>query len=307
MDPILFVSKILGSPSILEGIGPGSIDDVLDLLDLCYREISMDPWPLVDIDGSKDVIVVGDLHGDLTVARAVAGRFLIRPFIQKAGYLPVLVFLGDYLDRPPEDTPQGGLLTAIFTMALRIAYPQNVILLRGNHEASDLFSDFSPQQLPEEIGERFGYGETEGSLTEFQRTFSTYPLMARTANGPFISHASFPRSKSPEDMTPGDTEEILRTLWGDPVLKDGFSGRMMGYGFIDKELVQFLEKVGSSCLIRGHDPPLQGIPMFNDRMMTIVTSRRYEKMGAGGILVARIPAGRRIGSVLDLEIIDIGL
>jgi hypothetical protein len=77
----------------------------------------------------------------------------------------------------------------------------------------------------------------------------------------------------------------------------------MGYDFNESELVSFLERMGSTCLIRGHDPPLQGIPMFENRMMTIVTSRRYEKVGAGGVQVLMSPRGKDIGSVRDLELI----
>jgi len=294
---------ILDDPKVLNDLDPGSIGWVQDLLDRCRQDLSMESWPMVAIPPDKEVIIVGDIHGDLPLARAISHRFRISPSRSGSRSLPIILFLGDYLDRPPEDTPQGGLLTALFVIALRLAYPENVIPLRGNHESGDLIT-FYPYDFPRECRDRFGEDEGPDMEREFLRTFRTFPLMARSDNGLLATHASFPRKKDPNEMTPGDREEIMNVIWGDPVAK-GFRGRNMGYEFTEKQLQSFLDKVGCSCMVRGHDPPLQGRPMFKERMMTLVTSRRYEKMGEGGVKIIRVRGGVEIRSVIDLERFDV--
>jgi len=293
---------ILDDPKTLDDLDRGSIGWVQDLLDRSRQDLSMEPWPMVAIPPERELIIIGDIHGDLPLARAISGLFLIGPSRSGSRSLPILLFLGDYLDRPPEDTPQGGLLTALFVIALRLAYPENVIPLRGNHESSDMII-FHPHHFPQECKDRFGEDRGPDLEKEFLRTFKTFPLMARSENGVIATHASFPRTKAPSDMTPGDREEIMRTIWGDPVVHGrGFFGRGMGYSFDEEDLTSFLGMVGSRCLVRGHDPPLQGIPLYDHRLLTIVTSRIYRKEGAGGINVIRVPRGRTVRSVRDLEI-----
>jgi hypothetical protein len=130
--------------------------------------------------------------------------------------------------------------------------------------------------------------------------------MARTSNGVLCTHASFPREKDPCDLTPGDHDDIMRTLWGDPVVyMHGFSGRGMGYEFNEEDLTTFLHMTQCRIHVRGHDPPLQGIPLFHDRMVTITTSRIYQRQGIGGVLMLR-SSGRTLQmGVKDLQLVDI--
>jgi hypothetical protein len=305
MDPFALVSSIISDTRTLHGLGRDRVDDILSLLDICFQELSQGSWPLVDVpDNGSDIYIAGDIHGDLTTARRITDPLLIEPS-PGSGSAPILIFLGDYVDRPPRDVPEGGLLTALYLLSLRIAYPDNVILLRGNHEGADLTS-FSPCDLPEEIETRFGTDRSKEVYSAFLRTFSAMPLMARTASGVLCTHASFPREKDPSDMTPQDREDIMRTLWGDPVVKGhDFLGRGMGYEFDEDDLDTFLDRIGSRILVRGHDPPLQGIPLFHDRMVTITSSRIYQRQGIGGVFMLRSGGRTPPMVVKDLQLLDI--
>ena len=88
------------------------------------------------------IYIVGDLHGQFTDLLRIFERcgspkstvslfsmfnFLITLSFQK--YL----FLGDYVDRGPNS-----LETICLLLLLRIKYPSNVYMLRGNHECSTI-------------------------------------------------------------------------------------------------------------------------------------------------------------------------
>ena len=49
------------------------------------------------------------------------------------GQVQSLLFLGDYVDRGPDS-----LLNFVLILALSLAWPERVIVLRGNHEALDM-------------------------------------------------------------------------------------------------------------------------------------------------------------------------
>ena len=44
---------------------------------------------------------------------------------------------------------------------------------------------------------------------------------------------------------------------------------------------------GSNFFIRAHDPRIKGYSMYLRRLLTVVSSSRYEEKGNGGIVVAR--------------------
>src|SRR5262249_55111934 len=77
----------------------------------------------VPLRSDRPVIFVGDTHGDLASTRAVIER-----------YLPTsrLVFVGDYVDRAPE--PSGSVGNVAFLFRCKLAHPDRIMLLRGNHE-----------------------------------------------------------------------------------------------------------------------------------------------------------------------------
>jgi predicted phosphodiesterase len=99
--------------------------DVLTVIERAVEILSNEP-AVLQISGSY--VIVGDIHGNLDA--------LIRLF-NEFGYPDSrrFIFLGDYVDRGPKSNE-----VIILLYALKVLFPHNLILLRGNHE-SGLMTD----------------------------------------------------------------------------------------------------------------------------------------------------------------------
>ena len=98
------------------------------LIELISRaKITLNAEPnLLRVQGK--VIIVGDIHGqyyDLV--------WMLRKTKRKLGEGCKLLFLGDYVDRGLY-----GIEVMAFLFALKIASPDRVFLLRGNHETQEM-------------------------------------------------------------------------------------------------------------------------------------------------------------------------
>lgn len=104
---------------------------------------------LVNLEPSGEALVIGDLHGDL---ESLIEIFKTSNFIEKMCNSPEakMIFLGDYGDRG-EKSPE----TYYLILKLKLAFPRQIVLLRGNHEApKDLLG--VPHDLPIRFQSRFG-------------------------------------------------------------------------------------------------------------------------------------------------------
>ena len=104
---------------------------------------------LVKLEASGEALVIGDLHGDLESLTLILQSSQFIEKMQKTQDA-TLIFLGDYGDRG-EKSPEIYYLI----LKLKLAFPRQVVLLRGNHEApKDLLGD--PHDLPIQFQNRFG-------------------------------------------------------------------------------------------------------------------------------------------------------
>jgi hypothetical protein len=68
----------------------------------------------------------------------------------------------------------------------------------------------------------------------------------------------------------------------------------------ERELEQFLHASGLTTFWRGHDPDLSGRALYHGRVMTLHTTRSYERYG--GVLLAVLPLDRPLPSVDAAEV-----
>lgn len=224
-----------------------------------------------------ETIVVGDLHGDLESLRQTLKA---SDFLQKArrGEHPLLIFLGDYGDRGI-NSPE------VYYIVLRLKeeFPENVVLMRGNHEGpDDLLA--SPHDLPTHLHNRFGENWSSAYLRLkglFKYLYNAVSVQERCVllHGGVPSQAkrlddlAYAHLKHPEE---NHLEEIL---WSDP--EEGITGtlpspRGAGRLFGEDVTTRFLKMLNVNLLIRGHEPSDSGFKINHSGRILTLFSRKGE-------------------------------
>lgn len=215
---------------------------------------------LVRLPPSGEAIIVADLHGDL---HSLAHILKSSGFLGKAekGENVHTIFLGDYGDRG-QSSPE--VYYAI--LKLKELFPEQVILMRGNHEAPlDLLPYF--HDLPNFFNEKYG---CEGGMKIyaevrrlFDRLYSAIMIEGRVA----LIHGGVPSdAKSEKDLAYAHRRHprqahLEEMLWSDP--REELSGtqpstRGAGKFFGADVTEQFLQMLKVNVLIRGHEPCPEG-------------------------------------------------
>ena len=227
-----------------------------ELLEQVEKTLDREPR-LLKIPAKGQTIFVGDTHGDFEATKTVVRRYL--------GGEAKLIFLGDYVDR-------GGASRSNidYLLCLKLAYPDRLFLLQGNHEGYGVFK-FYPADFWE---------ATERELrTLYERVLLKLPLVVSTGNI-IALHGALPDVETLSDIDkiqPGDEtwQQIVWGDWqeisGDYLGVDAYTGRpQFGTGYFDR----VMKRLNKSILVRSHQP---GSPrlMYANRCLTIFTSHAY--------------------------------
>lgn len=263
-------------------------------LDTATRLLSSRKSFLVELDTPDELVIVGDLHGDLPTLEKILNGIDSKKFLESSENK--LVFLGDYIDRGKSSL---GVLSIL--LGLQIRFPKSVVLIRGNHEAPNLFP-FRAHNFPDEIRSRSLGDDTYSKVISF---FDLLPLVTLIDQRIVMVHGGLPvetpelgsSSLSPREIlfeaarNPRFTEQIL---WNDP--KDEISGKLRweksrrSYGFhYSSEVTQrWLEALHARAMIRGHEP-CEGFNILHDgQVMTLFSCKEsYPKFGAAFAKIKR--------------------
>jgi hypothetical protein len=222
----------------------------------------------VALDGAADVLVTGDLHGNLDNFRRLLAK------ADLAGN-PRRHFVLQEVIHGPFHYPAGGdkshqLLDLV--AALKCQYPERVHLLLGNHELSQATrrrvakNDFDLNDLFREgVGTAYGPRAAE-VYAAYQDLFAVAPLALRTPNRVFLSHslpsasrlpdfdpAALERDSTEADVGPGGS--VYALVWGRDVRPDSAAA--------------FLQKVDADLLITGHIPCDRGFDLPNQQQIVL--------------------------------------
>jgi diadenosine tetraphosphatase ApaH/serine/threonine PP2A family protein phosphatase len=256
---------------------------------------------LVRLDAVGEAVVVGDLHGDLQSLTAVLeGSGFVEQ--AQAGEDVALVFLGDYGDR-------GARSAEVYyvVLSLKLRYPANVVLLRGNHEGpEDLMA--SPHNLPLQLRYRFGMDGAEAYA-------KIRELFAHLRNAVFVEgrylmvHGGVPADLggagdlARAHLTHPEMGFLEDLLWSDPA--EGlegvsFSPRGAGHLFGADVTEKVLGRLGVRVLVRGHEPCDEGFRVnHGGRVLTLFSMKGAPYYNTHGAYL-QVPLSEKIESAGQL-------
>lgn len=219
---------------------------------------------------STEITLIGDLHGNI--------RDLIRIFWNTGSPSNTkFLFLGDYVDRGEHSIEVITLLTALL-----VQYPDNIFLIRGNHEFTAINSQYG---FLEQVQKTYSSDQVWEAFNGF---FNFMPIAAVIENTYFCVHGGISpmfnnvsqilQFKRP--IFSYDEDELLVDLvWSDPItsmVPFSQSGRGHGCLFNDKAIANFLKNNKIKKLIRGHQCINQGVEMqLNGMVVTVFSSSNY--------------------------------
>jgi protein phosphatase len=234
---------------------------------------------LVEIRDLQNLVIVSDLHGDSDSLFRVLGEINYEQFL--ANPMNKLVFLGDYVDRGSDSI---GVMYSV--CYLKHAYPNSVILMRGNHESPSEFP-FSSHDLPYKIEERFGSGG-KAVYAKLLSMFKLLTLATIVQQKILMVHGGLPTEDAAIDNYKGSIaaaqENHIRSrvleelLWNDPRKVDSAPGwepsrRGIGRHFGSSISRRWLQASRAKVIVRGHEP-CQGFRMDHDGMVLTLFSCR---------------------------------
>lgn len=230
---------------------------------------------LVELAPIGVALVVGDLHGDLNSLTQILEN---SKFLDKMTKDPqtTLIFLGDYGDRGNK-SPE--LYYSL--LSLKLTFPEQVIILRGNHEGpTDLIA--SPHDLPQRLEKKF----KEKWIPLYQKIrelFNYFYLAVYVKERYLMLHGGIPvKARSLEDIINAEQMHPQKTfleeiLWNDPdeQVKGTYpSPRGAGNLFAETITEDFLAKINAKILIRGHESAMEGFKINHGGKVLTLFSRK---------------------------------
>lgn len=228
--------------------------DVLRLVQLVTQILRNEPNVLY-LEGP--ITIVGDIHGQL---------FDIAPIFKQGGEpgQTKFLFLGDYVDRGA-----WSMEVCLLAFALKVAFPNNVFLLRGNHESRPIVARYGFQQecLLKYDPQVFDY---------IMSAFDCLPLAAVIDQTFFCVHGGLsPKMRYVADLNsvqrfqeiPQFDNIMVDLVWSDPVENDTGALeadfihnklRNSGTIFGRNSLNTFLQTNNLKAVIRAHEVVFQG-------------------------------------------------
>lgn len=230
---------------------------------------------LVKVKPLGEAVIVGDLHGDLESLILILKETDFLPKIAQNNEA-VLIFLGDYGDR-------GSCSAEVYhvVLKLKLLFPEQVILMRGNHEGpEDLLA--SPHDLPMQFHARFGekWRDAYSKIRElFEQLYNAVlvkdrymmihgglPPQTKTIEDLAYAHIKHPKQRLLEDMLWSDPTEMIKTVCESP----RGAGRLFGEKITNEVLMRFNVKI----LVRGHEPCRDGFKINHRGKILTLFSRK---------------------------------
>ena len=305
-----FYRYFAGGPSIFQSEPPDMLENYRALFnmasELLKNKYSSGAYSKIIKDASTPdwtYYFVGDTHGSFSDTYTMIDYFIrvfqVNPHVK-------VVWLGDSVDRNPYD-----LQNLAFILSFWIMFPNNVFILRGNHEDASVCSRYGfSQHLYDKAGSKPVFQPVWDTIISF---FAKLPLGMYCKIGEknvFAVHGGIPfdvNNYSPivlANVEEGlncfqaehfDMDALSQTmLWGDPdptlissdVAPTPRTGRPR---FGEKAFNDFMDANHFNCLIRGHQKWQTGYNLFFDnRIVSLFSTSTYDGRNIGEAKFCRI-------------------
>jgi len=241
-----------------------------DIKYLCDESIKLLNVESTLLKLNSDIYIAGDIHGQYYDLIKIF-KHIGTPAKKK--YL----FLGDYVDRGIYSIETYSLL-----LALKIKYPENIYIIRGNHESDWLNETYG---FKRECIKKYNYKV----WTYFTNTFNYLSLAALIDNKIFCIHGGLSARlnkingiktvKKPYRIEEKDSL-VTDLVWNDPDDKiDGYkpnSDRGIGFLFGKNSVTRFMSNNNIDLICRAHEVVDEGYKfMFNNKLVTIFSAPHY--------------------------------
>ena len=218
----------------------------------------------------EDVMVVGDLHGNVPAFRQVLAVAELAKRPQR--HLVLQELIHGHRHYPDDGGDKSHQLLDV-VCALKCQYPDRVHLILGNHELSELThrpiaKGGVPLNALFRLGINTAYGKSASEVYEAYRTlFAALPLAVRTPNRVYLCHTV----PDPIDLDDFDAGIFALDDWPD-VAKARHGavyaitwGRNTDASTVD----QFAAIVDADLFVTGHQPCDDGFRQANHRQLII--------------------------------------
>lgn len=230
------------------------------------RDIFLEQPNLLEL--ASPVNIIGDIHGQFSD--------LLRHFMT-LGTPPDqnFLFLGDYVDRGKKS-----IETICLLLLYKIKYPENMFLLRGNHECAGINRVYG---FYDECKRRYSIKLWK----TFTDCFNCLPLCAVVESTIFCCHGGLSPdltklSQINEIERPFDVPDhglITDLMWADPdedIVGWGENDRGVSFTFGGDVVRQFLYKQNLTLVVRAHQVVEDGYQFFQKRkLVTIFSAPNY--------------------------------
>ncbi|EDW30485.1 GL24566 [Drosophila persimilis] len=245
---------------------------------VCYfaRRALLDEKSLLRI--APPLKICGDIHGQFSDLLRI---FHLGGPIPKQKYL----FLGDYVDRGKLSVE-----TLTLLLAYKVRYPNQIFLLRGNHESAKVNRVYG---FFDECKRRYSVN----LFRSFVAAYDCMPLAAVVGQRIFCAHGGI----SPRMHCLNDIEDVERPLevpdvglvcdllWSDPDDRNpgwGENERGVSYTFGHNVVNLFCKRMKIDLIVRAHQVVADGYDFFSRQLITIFSAPNYAGMfdNAGAIM-----------------------
>ncbi len=248
-----------------------------EVLTRSYEGLKYRPPGAIEIESYDTLYAIGDLHGDYsTMIDFLVGEKILDRIMDED---LKIVFLGDYVDRGPQ---QLEVLASV--LRLKTMYPDKIVVLRGNHEPPRMLIPV-PHDFSDVLYYKFG-DDAHQVFIEAYKLFQRIPVVARVKDYFLFLHGGPPRTvlekKSYEEAfsigVPVIDDVVLEDiLWSDPVDDSSIetAESMRGAGVLYGPIVtqKALELSKTKYIVRGHEPAEGFMINHGGRVITLFDAR----------------------------------